>query len=747
MKLSRTNSEKQTNTAPPAPGASENARHAPRIADIATPALLLLLPLFLCGLLLSASVSVMSRANAQDWIPSLLPKNEPMDLKVKSPRDFIKSHIVNPLENRAISEVVRKGEKILQRTVDDNFSIHSNLRHRELYGFSGDITLISPVVSSRPGHTANFIQGTLQLEDHALGHQRDTSVGFVMRRPWGKHKGIVGHGFFFDENRGGHQRLGFSSDYQDNKTRFSSNIYLPLTKRLASLDTRGGKLTHSYVLPGYDIHLERDLRDNIRIRLSGARWHTPPGSAVVSPQDSLRVEAEVALNRNTVLGFFHRGSSYESAVTGLKTMRRSGYGLRLGLTFPARDTLLPAMSTERMSLWTPVQRKPEVFRVALPTDNTADPAAASEPSEPEVVPLGKPDVSIDVMDSSGAPMSGIHRDEEAKVIVRRPKATPDELRLAVALEGAARRYSDYEVRGLDNMDGLPLFLTIAANEEDASFTIRSLSVSGDEDSRDIRVCVMRGEVSETPGAELCGPDVTVGETIMLLGTSRVVGGSDGDNAGNSDGADVKDGDNDAAAADPSASADNASTVKKSPVKSSDTNDNSPDSAVVNQPAAKDDKQPDEDAASSSVPPSDDTSDPAPAEPDPTGKPPIIVTVESGDGKTTVRVSRNEGAGQGDLWLAVAFGKEIPSAEYEFAGLNLDLASPFLTIPEGRNSFSEISIRPRHAFGNEDGGTIEICFAFPDIAASEYGTDFCDSDKAISRTIPLPVASGVVGTGF
>ena len=639
MKPSRTNSEK-TNTAPPAPGASENARHTPRLADIATPALLLLLILFLCGLLLSASVSVMSRANAQDWIPSLLPKNEPMDLKVKSPRDFIKSHIVNPLENRAISEVVRKGEKILQRTVDDNFSIHSNLRHRGLYGFSGDITLISPVVSSRPGRTANFIQGTLQLEDYALGHQRDTSVGFVMRRPWGKHKGIVGHGFFFDENRGGHQRLGFSFDYQDDKTRLSSNIYLPLTKRLASLDTRGGKLTHSYVLPGYDIHLERDLRDNIRIRLSGARWHTPPGSAVVSPQDSLRVEAEVALNRNAVLGFFHRGSSYESAVTGLKTMRRSGYGLRLGLTFPARDTLLPAMSTERMSLWTPVQRKPEVFRVALPTDNTADPAAASEPSEPEVVPLGKPDVSIDVMDSSGAPMSSIHRDEVAKVIVRRPKkGAMDELRLAVALEGAARRYSDYEVRGLDNMDGLPLFLTIAANEEDASFTIRSLPVSGDEDSRDIRVCVMRGEVSETPGAELCGPDVTVGETIMLLGTSRVVGGSDGDNAGNSDGADVKDGDNDGAAADPSASADNASTVKKSPVKSSDTNDNSPNSAVVNQPAAK-----------------DDTSDPASAEPDPTGKPPVTVDAprEIRRGETAeVIVSRPE-AGPDELWLAVTF---------------------------------------------------------------------------------------------
>ncbi|MDA8012773.1 MAG: inverse autotransporter beta domain-containing protein [Alphaproteobacteria bacterium] len=726
MKLSRTNSEKQTNTAPPAPGASENARHAPRIADIATPALLLLLPLFLCGLLLSASVSVMSRANAQDWIPSLLPKNEPMDLKVKSPRDFIKSHIVNPLENRAISEVVRKGEKILQRTVDDNFSIHSNLRHRELYGFSGDITLISPVVSSRPGHTANFIQGTLQLEDHALGHQRDTSVGFVMRRPWGKHKGIVGHGFFFDENRGGHQRLGFSSDYQDNKTRFSSNIYLPLTKRLASLDTRGGKLTHSYVLPGYDIHLERDLRDNIRIRLSGARWHTPPGSAVVSPQDSLRVEAEVALNRNAVLGFFHRGSSYESAVTGLKTMRRSGYGLRLGLTFPARDTLLPAMSTERMSLWTPVQRKPEVFRVALPTDNTADPAAASEPSEPEVVPLGKPDVSIDVMDSSGAPMSGIHRDEEAKVIVRRPKATPDELRLAVALEGAARRYSDYEVRGLDNMDGLPLFLTIAANEEDASFTIRSLSVSGDEDSRDIRVCVMRGEVSETPGAELCGSDVTVGETIMLLGTSRVVGGS-GDINGD-DGADVKDGDNDGAAADPSASADNTPTDKGRHVKSSDTNDNSPDSAVVNQPAAK-----------------DDTSDPAP---DQTGKPPVTVDAprEIRRGETAgVIVSRPE-AGPDELWLAVTFReKGTPRRDYTVEGL-MDFVVPRRLVIPANETEGRFTIHLQEVLGNEDPRDIKVCVMRGEVSETP-GAELCGPDVSIIKTITLLGTNRVVGTGF
>ncbi|MDA8031013.1 MAG: hypothetical protein MPK62_07800, partial [Alphaproteobacteria bacterium] len=133
-------------------------------------------------------------------------------------------------------------------------------------------------------------------------------------------------------------------------------------------------------------------------------------------------------------------------------------------------------------------------------------------------PTGKPPVTVD------APRE-IYRDEVATVTVNRVGDGQDELRLAVVLEGEAVHglNEDYMVEGLGSLGFSPHSLTIAANQKDASFTIRPLPALGLEDPRDIKVCVMRGEVSETPGAELCGPDVSIIKTITLLGTNRVVG--------------------------------------------------------------------------------------------------------------------------------------------------------------------------------------------------------------------------------
>ncbi|MDA7981888.1 MAG: hypothetical protein MPJ82_04615, partial [Alphaproteobacteria bacterium] len=226
---------------------------------------------------------------------------------------------------------------------------------------------------------------------------------------------------------------------------------------------------------------------------------------------------------------------------------------------------------------------------------------------------------------------------------------------------------------------------------------------------------------------------TVGETIMLLGTSRVVGGS-GDINGD-DGADVKDGDNDGAADDPSASADNTPTVKKSPVKSSDTNDNSPDSAVVNQPAAK-----------------DDTSDPVPAVPDPTGKPPVTVDapreIRRGE-VATVTVNRL-GTGRGELWLMVMFEGEARldlSGDYMPDGFEYVASGQhFLTLGADEGSSSEFSIRTFEIIGNEGPKDIKICVMSGGVSHSP-GAELCGPDVSIIKTITLLGTNRVVGTGF
>ncbi|MGR4000281.1 MAG: inverse autotransporter beta domain-containing protein, partial [Alphaproteobacteria bacterium] len=492
-------------------------------------------------LLLLPNLSPPPRFNAHGQSRNLLiQKSEHhSETHTKSLTDFLKTQIAKSvvesiaeslaespaesLSEKTLAKVANSGEQLLKYVLGRNFRVHSTLQRRKRYDITGSLTFISPLQLKE---SATFIQGTFQLEDPALGQTRDSSIGLVRRKTWGK--GIIGHAIFYDKNNSGHQRIGLSFDYQRNKQnsqfRLASNTYLPMTAHYSKLNARGSALTHSYVLPGYDLHIEQSFPaktragktrvSNIRVRLSYARWYASTDLVMGGAQKSVRLDLETHINQFASIGTFYENSSYESDFTELKTMQRRNYGLRLGITLPPRpETKSTSPVNETANLWSPVKRESRIFLASTPSTDTVSTDTYAE--KPVVV--NAPSISVSM------PETASEGEGEISIRVRREGKSQGTLHLAVFTDksnpppdGHATFGEDYTIGGLEDYDSPNYYLDFIDGENKKEFYIHPVRDNTSEPLETIRLCfVLIEALQQLPTDSLCESAAAVTAEIKL----------------------------------------------------------------------------------------------------------------------------------------------------------------------------------------------------------------------------------------
>ncbi|MGR4001440.1 MAG: inverse autotransporter beta domain-containing protein, partial [Alphaproteobacteria bacterium] len=316
-----------------------------------------------------------------------------------SETEELRRYLRGEAESRALRLATNSFEAAGQRYLDERFRVYSTLLWTEENRFSGSVSFVVPL--RERGRSVTFLQpGLIAWSGNDVGgkHDRrtDYSLGVVHRIRVGDGR-FFGGSLFYDRGRYEHQRVGLGVDYQVVRTRFSGNLYYPLSD-----SEQGFTSKREHALRGFDATVEQGIGDKFSASFTGGLWEiSGVGSEKIGDSKST-FSSDFRYYLSDVLTL--RGG-YEWSDDFINTA--DSYRVGVDLRFPARsgDGRGRGFSSDP---WAPVKRESRILV-----------ARSSEPEIPQRATLeGGALRRLEGVTINGSPSTDNHVARTANDVVR-----------------------------------------------------------------------------------------------------------------------------------------------------------------------------------------------------------------------------------------------------------------------------------------------------------------------------------------